>query len=246
MTSAVSRIISDDTLSRAIQIESAGKANAKAATSSATGLAQFVNATWLETVRRHRPDWFTGRTDAEVLALRADPKCAIEMLARFWEDNARIIGPGWTEGDLYLAHFAGPAAARRLFAANPEASSATVFSNSAIAANRNILSGKTCGEVRAWAGRRMAQAGGRNWVGVYMRGNKPVVPRAVKAIATGSSASTTVVASAGVQQGWHTSQWLIAVGLLLIATGVIGAVWWRWHRRPPNKIETLGAGNGME
>jgi len=248
MANSVSRIISDDTLSRAIQIESAGNSRARATTSSATGLFQFLDATWRETVRKHRKDWLTENTDAQLLALRLDPVRSIEMGARFWEDNAKTIGAGWTDGDLYLAHFAGPAAARKLFAAHPDAPSATVFSSAAISANRAILAGKTCGQVRAWASRRMAQSGGRNWIGVYIRGEKPATPRAVKAIAAGSSASATAVATAGAQQGWHLSQWLIAAGLLLIASGMIGAVWWFWCRRPrpPNKTGIQGVNHGVE
>lgn len=246
MTNTVSRIISDDTLSRAIQIESAGKVSARAATSSATGLFQFLDATWRETVRKHRPDWLTGHTDAQLLAMRLDAVRSIEMGARFWEDNARIIGAGWTDGDLYLAHFAGPSVARKLFSANPDEPCSAIFSNAAISANRSILAGKTCRQVRAWAARRMAQAGGRNWIGVYMSGDKPAVPRAAKTIAAGSSASATVIVTAGTQQSWHLTQWSIAAGLLLAVAGVIGAAWWFWRRHPPNKIETQGADYGME
>ena len=146
MTNTVSRIISDDTLSRAVQIESAGNAKARAVTSSATGLFQFLDATWRDTVRKHRPDWLTGNTDAGLLAMRLDPVRSIEIGARFWEDNARIVGPGWTDGDLYLAHFAGPAAARKLFGAHPDAPCATVFSPAAIAANRSGAAGNRQGK----------------------------------------------------------------------------------------------------
>ena len=118
MTNTVSRIISDDTLSRAVQIESAGNAKARAVTSSATGLFQFLDATWRDTVRKHRPDWLTGNTDAGLLAMRLDPVRSIEIGARFWEDNARIVGPGWTDGDLYLAHFAGPGRRHESFSAH--------------------------------------------------------------------------------------------------------------------------------
>lgn len=35
-------------------LDHAGKTNAKAETSSATGLGQFVNATWLDMIKRYR------------------------------------------------------------------------------------------------------------------------------------------------------------------------------------------------
>lgn len=163
-----SLLISNETLSRIIQIESAGNPRAKARTSSATGLGQFLNSTWLATVRKHRPDWFEGRTQAQVLAMRLDPKCSIEMLARFTEDNAAAIpGERDADGDLYLAHFAGVGVARKLFRAPAGADCADYFSPSAIAANRSILEGKTVGEVRAWAERKMRLAGNRGWVEKY-------------------------------------------------------------------------------
>lgn len=165
MTYTVSRTIADETLSRIIQIESAGNPNAKARTSSALGLGQFIAATWLDIVARHRPDLMTGRSRADVLALRTDPPLAIEMLARLTEDNAKALGAGFTEADLYLAHFAGIAVARRVLHADAAIAVATIFSSAAINANPSILRGKTCGELRAWAASKMAKAGGRDWVG---------------------------------------------------------------------------------
>jgi hypothetical protein len=74
MTNTVSKTVSDETLNCIITIESAGRTNIKAPTSSALGLGQFLNATWLATVRKHRPDLLKGRR-AQVLALRTDPRC---------------------------------------------------------------------------------------------------------------------------------------------------------------------------
>lgn len=245
MTNTVSRIISDDTLSCIVQIESAGRVHVRARTSSAAGLAQFVDATWLAVVRRHRPDWFNDRTTAQVLALRFEARCAIEMLARFSEDNVAIIGPGWADGDLYLAHFAGPATARNLCRAHPSTPASSIFSTRAIASNRSILSGRTCGEVKAWAARKMAAASGRNWIAVYMRGVKPVTPPAVKRIAKGATAGTATTAAVGAQQGWPVSVWLIAAGLVLLVAGIAGVVWWWRCRRTPNKLEHCEDADGL-
>ncbi len=245
MTNTVSRIVSDETLSRIIQIESAGRADARARTSSATGLAQFVSATWLATVRRHRPDWFKDRTTAQVLALRLDARCAIEMLARFSEDNTAIIGAGRSDGDLYLAHFAGAGTARKLCRAIPSSPASSVFSAAAIAANPSILSGRTCGEVRAWAARKMAAAGDRNWIAIYMQGAKPVTPPAVKRIAKGTAAGAAATVAAGAQQNWSVSHWLIAAGFLLLIAGIAGAVWWWRSRHAPNKIEQCEGSDGL-
>jgi hypothetical protein len=171
MTHTVSRLLSDDTLNRIIQIESAGKPAAKAPTSSATGLFQFIAATWLAVVRRHRPDLLEGRTRAQVLALRTDPTVAIELGARFTEDNAKALGPGYRDGDLYLAHFLGVATARKFLRAAPAASAAQLAGPAAVKANRGILAGKTVGEVRAWAERSMVtrwdKAGRPDWIAEY-------------------------------------------------------------------------------
>jgi hypothetical protein len=237
MTNTVSRIISDDTLSRIIQIESAGKPTAKAPTSSATGLGQFIASTWLAVVQKHRPAWAVGKTNAQILALRTDPKCSIEMLARFTEDNASYLGAGYTDGDLYLAHFAGAGTAKKLLRASASSDCASVFSSAAIAANRSILSGKTCGQVRAWAASKMKAAGGRNWVAVYMAGAKPTVPPVVKKTAAATTVTTTAATTAAVQQGWSAGSILMAIGITFVIGGVIGAAVYFWPRKTLMKVE---------
>lgn len=168
MMHTLSTIISDDLLNRIVQVESDGDPKAKAKTSSALGLSQFLNATWLGCVKAHEPDLLEGRTRAQVLALRTDPAIALRMLARHAEDNYRAIGQGASAGDLYLAHFLGAGTARALCRADPETPAREVVSAKAIKANRSILAGKTCGEVRAWAGRKMAVKPRRDWVALYL------------------------------------------------------------------------------
>lgn len=191
MSNRVSSIISDQTLSRIIQIESGGRPKAKAPTSSATGLGQFLNATWLGTVRRHRPDWLQDRTQAQVLAMRLDPVASIEMLARFTEDNAASLGSGWTDADIYLAHFSGVGVARKLLRAPAGDPASRYYSQAAIAANRSILYGKTVGQVRAWAARKMAAAGRTNWIARYWTGSD--APKAALLAADAEIADDAVV-----------------------------------------------------
>lgn len=176
MTNTVSRIISDEDLSAGIQIESAGKPNAKAKTSSATGLAQFLNGTWLDELREHRPDLINGPPYDDELQLRTDPSLSIELMARFWEDNAKAMGPGWSSGDLYLAHFSGVGVARKLLRADPDEPASHYYSPSAIKANKSILQGKSVGQVRDWAERKMRNARGTNWVARYYRPRPVPVP----------------------------------------------------------------------
>lgn len=175
MTNTVSDLVSDEELNAIIQIESAGNPRAKAATSTALGLGQFLNATWLAVVQKHRPDLMSGRSRAQILALRTDPSIAVELLARFTEDNRRAIGIDCAPGDLYLAHFLGVSDARDLFRAAPGTPVARLVSSAAIAANRSILENKTAGQVRAWAARKMAKKPAKDWVSLYYSGAAPPV-----------------------------------------------------------------------
>lgn len=226
----VSNEITDEVLSAIIQIESAGRVKAKAPTSSASGLFQFIDSTWLATVSKHKPELAVGRSRDEILALRFDPKCSIELGARFTEDNARIIGQGWQPGDLYLAHFAGAGTAKALFRANPSYPSSFVFSQAAIAANRSILSGKTCGQVRAWAAKRMQESSGKDWIGIYWRGLKPPASKAktTGTVAGGAVATGTVIATAQSQGVSNLTIALICAGI--VAAGVVGYFIWKRFR----------------
>jgi hypothetical protein len=245
MPNTVSATISDETLSRIIHIESGGRTTAKAGTSSAAGLGQFLNGTWLTVVNKHRPKWAIGKSSSELLALNTASPCSrfhgpasIEMLARFTEDNAAILGPGYSDGDLYLAHFAGVGTARKLLRAPAEAPSTAVFSQAAVAANRSILMGKDCGDVREWANRKMKAAGGRNWVAVYMQGAKATVPPKTKATAGAVVAGGGGAVATATQQGWGALEWAIAAGCaaVVVAAIVAGVIWWR-RRNTPVKIE---------
>jgi hypothetical protein len=176
VTNTVSKTVSDETLNAIITIESGGRLNAKAPTSSALGLGQFLNGTWMAVVRKHRPDLLKGRSEAQVLALRTDPQLAVELLARFTEDNQHIVGMNCTGGDLYLAHFLGAGAAQKLFHANPDAAVEPLVGQAAVAANVSILRGRTCAQVRAWSAKRMHDSAGHDWVAKYYKPPAPVEP----------------------------------------------------------------------
>lgn len=178
MAHTVSSILSDETLNRIMAIESRGKLKAKAPTSSALGLFQFLDGTWIATAKKHRPDLCQGRSQQQLLALRVDGTVCIELGARFTEDNAEGIGHGFTDGDLYLAHFLGLGAARKFFRAAPGASAEALAGTKAVNANPTILRGKTAGQVRAWAQNSMThrwdQAGRVDWVSQYYDSKSPL------------------------------------------------------------------------
>ena len=142
--------------------ESALDPQAKAATSSATGLYQFIDQTWLgvlkETGAAHgyaaAADAITGgpgryrvgegARDA-VMALRRDPQASASMAAELTRRNAdalrQALGRDPTRGELYIAHVMGASGGARLIAlaeAQPQADASATFPRAA-AANRAIF-----------------------------------------------------------------------------------------------------------
>jgi len=81
----------DAVVERIIGVESYGDPNAKNKRSSATGLGQFLDETWLDMIRAHRPDLAKGRSQDEILELRRDAKVAREITARFTQRNAEML-----------------------------------------------------------------------------------------------------------------------------------------------------------
>lgn len=111
-------------------VESSFDPQAKAATSSATGLYQFIDSTWLSMVQRHGDkhglgdyaalietgaDGYPRAVDAaaerEILALREDPRLAALMAGELAADNRAYLQKHTAspvgETELYLAHFFG-------------------------------------------------------------------------------------------------------------------------------------------
>jgi hypothetical protein len=152
---------------RIIRVESNGYSNARNSRSSAVGSAQILNQTWLEMVRKHRQDLLQGRSDNDVLDLRADPVLVREIVARMVEGNAAMLkkrGLPVTPGTLYLAHFAGSAGAVALLTGADNLDAATLLA-SADASGRStreklvkanpFLATFTVGDLKSWADRKM-------------------------------------------------------------------------------------------
>ncbi|MEQ7156697.1 transglycosylase SLT domain-containing protein [Brevundimonas aurifodinae] len=152
-----------DFLMKTARRESAFNPNARAPTSSASGLFQFIEQTWLATVKQHGAKhgygqyadlihrgadgrWrVEGSARNVVLDLRFDPQAASLMAGELTAQNAAYLrgrtgrDPG--AGDLYAAHFLGPAGAARIMeamATRPGASAVALFPEAA-AANRSIF-----------------------------------------------------------------------------------------------------------
>ena len=134
--------------------ESGNVANAKNPNSSATGAGQFINSTWLSMMNKHRPELTKGKTEKEILAMRNDPKLAGEMTAQYAKNNAKGLesaGLQASDGNVYLAHFAGLGGAKALLKANPNASAESILGKDAADKNGKLIRGKTVGEVIQWA-----------------------------------------------------------------------------------------------
>ena len=153
--------------------ESSFKTDVKSKTSSATGLFQFIEKTWIAMVRDHGDEHGLGEyadkisangkvTDAqirkEILELRKDPEAAAAMAAEYASDNKAYledrvesdIGPV----ELYLAHFMGPSGAAGFLQAmetNQLDTAADIFP-AAARANRGVFYDAKSGEPRTLAG----------------------------------------------------------------------------------------------
>lgn len=137
--------------------ESSLDPKAKAARSSATGLFQFVEQTWLKTLKESGPqlglsryasavvETKGGRFDVpdpamrdEILKLRSDPKIASLMAGALTKSNAAslsdALGRKPDAADLYIAHVLGANGAAGLLRnsqSNPETAASTLFPEAA-------------------------------------------------------------------------------------------------------------------
>lgn len=146
---------------RIIGIESGGNPNAKNPNSSAEGLGQFIDSTWLDVLKRNRPDLASGKSDQELIALKRDPALSREMVAALVQENSdRLTRAGVTptNANVYLAHFLGAGGAIAVARAAPDTPVSQILGQGQISANKSILEGKTAGDVRAWASRKMGNA----------------------------------------------------------------------------------------
>ncbi|SDR95025.1 transglycosylase SLT domain-containing protein [Bradyrhizobium canariense] len=146
------------------KMESDFNPKASASTSSASGLFQFIQQTWLGTVKEagsllgygkyadaitksSSGDYSVSDPNArtEIMKLRDDPVASSAMAGVLTQSNSfkltGMIGRRPTDGELYMAHFMGVSGAAKLISNaedNPQASGAALFPNAA-AANRSIF-----------------------------------------------------------------------------------------------------------
>ncbi|MGY3549891.1 hypothetical protein ACVWZ4_005251 [Bradyrhizobium sp. USDA 4472] len=146
------------------KMESDFDPSASATTSSAHGLYQFIDQTWLGTVKEAGTQLGYGNySDAitrtpsggytvddpfmrrSIMKLRDDPDAASSMAAALTQSNSfkltGLLGRRPSDSELYMAHFMGVAGAAKLIANaedNPQAVGARLFPNAA-SSNRSIF-----------------------------------------------------------------------------------------------------------
>lgn len=143
-----------------VKAESGGRANAKNPLSSATGLGQFIESTWLDLFKKNFPDRAKNMSDQTILALRNDAEISKKLIEAYARENASILrqaGVSVNEAALQLAHFLGPKGAISVLTAKSGTLVSQVLPQSAISANQSILGGgKTVDDVIAYAQSRVS------------------------------------------------------------------------------------------
>ncbi len=141
-------------------VESSFDTNAKARSSSATGLFQFIESTWLKMVKEHGHKYglekyadkisdngavTDSKTRKAILNLRKDPEISSYMAAEFATDNYNTlkdrVGGHVGSTELYMAHFLGANGASSFLNAmkkSPNMAAADLFPKEA-RSNRNVF-----------------------------------------------------------------------------------------------------------
>lgn len=200
--------------------ESGLKCAAKAGTSSASGLFQFVEQTWLGLVKQHGAQYGLGSYASQIsqgsdgryhvdnaadrsaiLSLRNNPQVASLMEGEYANQCRSTLqgalGRNVCNGELYAAHFLGTQAATKLIRmseSQPDAIAATTFP-AAADANENVFyhadgTPKTVREVYAWA---MKEPSGAK--------------AAATAVAKPTPATKAYIPFGGLGKGTDTSKW---------------------------------------
>ena len=190
----------NSTVNKIIGVESRGKADAQNKDSSAGGLGQFIDSTWLGMIRKHRPD-LAKMSDRAIIGMKYDPALNSQMTVEFTKENASALAKAklpTTEGNLYLAHFSGVGTAIRALKTNPNAHVSAVYGKDAIAANPKVLGGnKTVGDVIRWANNHMTSRGNSGQVNKGASRNQLAQARERASGRTGDPFNTNVAKGTG-------------------------------------------------
>lgn len=194
------------------QMESGLRSDAKSATSSASGLFQFTEQTWLDTVRHHGAEHGmaneasaivdqSGRlttadpaTRRRILSLRNDPTIASALAGDHLRDlSSKLstsLGRAVNAGEVYLGHFLGAHGAKQMITAPKSEIAANVLPDAA-RANSSLFYAPdgtpyTAGQFLQHVQKRLTQA--FTDIGNALRGSTTTSSTAIQmANATGSA-----------------------------------------------------------
>jgi len=215
--------------------ESSLDPNARARTSSATGLFQFIESTWLEVVKESGPELGLkqyaqhiergrdgaynvrdAKMRAKILDLRNDPGTASLMAGALTRKNhdhlSQSLGRQPSSGELYMAHFLGARGAEKLITLAekaPNKSASAVFPAQA-RANRAIFYGAG-GRPRSVADVYTVLSRKHDAVETAIAQAKPTMSGTREATTSQQAAylaafAPTRVSSERVQQGWQAAE----------------------------------------
>jgi hypothetical protein len=141
---------------RIIKVEGTGKNPF----SSAVGVGQFIDSTWLLMIKHYRPDLAAGKSKEQILQLRKNSQIATQMVeyaVRKYAKSLQSSGLPVTMGNIYLSHFLGEAKAIQVLKTNPNAHVSSVLSSGVINAN-SFVKNMSIADLVEWAHKKM---GGR-------------------------------------------------------------------------------------
>lgn len=130
------------------RIESGDRPYVKAATSSASGLYQFIKSTWIGEGGKWGAD-----TSLAFGGLKPSAAEQLEKAKTFTARNAAYLksqGIPINKASLYAAHFFGAGMAAKVIGADVSARADLIAGPAATAANKSILKDKTVGQFLTW------------------------------------------------------------------------------------------------
>lgn len=139
-------------------VESGDNPIAKNPRSSASGVGQFLDSTWVSMMHKYHPEI------SDPLKYKNDPVLGHEMVNHYAEENMVYLkknGVDITPGNVYLAHFLGPAGAVKMNNLDPnmpmKQALVGIFGDNAskVLAANPFLANKTVGDLHAWAEAKM-------------------------------------------------------------------------------------------
>lgn len=163
---------------RTIAVESSGDPNARprnrdgSLASSALGVGQFLESTWLRMFRQYFPDQANGMSARAILELRRNQRVSERLIELYARENAQHLqeaGQAVTQFNLYLAHYLGPRGAVNVLRARPDTPIVEAIAGGgpgsrgyrqaqqAVAANGELRRGATAGGALAAIRRRVGR-----------------------------------------------------------------------------------------